>query len=338
MSPTANTTYSVTVTSGAGCTAIASTTVTVNSIPAQPGAITSNSPQCGTSVTFTGGSCPGGCNCYWEASAGGESTTSPGSTPINTMTTAGTYTEYINAQNTTTGCWSGTVSSSGTVNAIPTSPITGRTTICSGNSTTLTASGGGTYLWSSGLGTNSAIIVSPTTKTTYSVTITSIAGCTGTVNTTVYINTGLPSPPIAGISNTSATEIVWNWSDVSSPPTSYMWGTTTTYGSAINNGTSSNYAQTGLTGNTSYSSYVWAYNGCGNSSYTLLMQSTTPIGQCGQQVWMTTNINYGTEITVESEQTPGQKWCFNDIPSNCTTYGGEYEWAIAVNIAYSYNF
>ncbi|HEX2616441.1 MAG TPA: hypothetical protein VHL57_02810, partial [Flavobacteriales bacterium] len=48
------------------------------------------------------------------------------------------------------------------------------TTICSGTSTTLTATGGGTYLWSPGGQTTASIVVSPSSTTTYTVTVTNI--------------------------------------------------------------------------------------------------------------------------------------------------------------------
>jgi subtilisin-like proprotein convertase family protein len=47
--------------------------------------------------------------------------------------------------------------------------------ICAGQSTVLTASGNGSYLWSTGA-TTASVIVSPTTTTTYTVTVTS-TGC-----------------------------------------------------------------------------------------------------------------------------------------------------------------
>lgn len=59
--------------------------------------------------------------------------------------------------------------------------------ICNGASATLTATGGGTYMWSTGA--NTAIItVSPTTTTTYTVTVTSSAGCTATMSRTITVN------------------------------------------------------------------------------------------------------------------------------------------------------
>ncbi len=60
------------------------------------------------------------------------------------------------------------------------------TNICSGESTILTASGGGTYSWSHGLGTGNSKVVSPSSTTTYSVTVTN-NGCTDVASTTVTV-------------------------------------------------------------------------------------------------------------------------------------------------------
>lgn len=49
--------------------------------------------------------------------------------------------------------------------------ITGTLTICNGSSTTLTATGGGTYVWSPGGATTTSITVSPTITTTYTLTV-----------------------------------------------------------------------------------------------------------------------------------------------------------------------
>ncbi|HNW97824.1 MAG TPA: T9SS type A sorting domain-containing protein [Bacteroidales bacterium] len=82
-----------------------------------------------------------------------------------------------------------------TLSISPTSP-----TICSGNSTTLTASGtSASYSWSSG-GTTAAITVSPTTNTTYTVTGT-LSGCTSTSSVTVSVTQTPTTPTITQISN-----------------------------------------------------------------------------------------------------------------------------------------
>ncbi len=56
------------------------------------------------------------------------------------------------------------------ISSIPPS-ITGTLTICKGASTTLTATGGGTYVWAPGGQTTTSITISPSTTTTYTVTV-----------------------------------------------------------------------------------------------------------------------------------------------------------------------
>ena len=76
--------------------------------------------------------------------------------------------------------------------------INGVTSVCNGTSTTLTASGSGTYLWSNGLGTNASIEVTPSTATSYTVTLTDTGGCTDTETATVTVNS-LPTAVISGV-------------------------------------------------------------------------------------------------------------------------------------------
>ncbi|HRO73263.1 MAG TPA: hypothetical protein PK611_06310, partial [Saprospiraceae bacterium] len=60
-----------------------------------------------------------------------------------------------------------------------------------GSSVTLTASGGNTYLWSTG-STNSSINVTPSVTTTYSVTITNNQGCVGVATVTITVKNANP--------------------------------------------------------------------------------------------------------------------------------------------------
>jgi len=80
-----------------------------------------------------------------------------------------------------------------TVNIISTinAAVSGTTTICVGGSTTLTATGGTNYLWSNGAITNS-IVVSPSSSTSYSVTV-STGTCLDTSSTFITVN---PSPSV----------------------------------------------------------------------------------------------------------------------------------------------
>ena len=61
--------------------------------------------------------------------------------------------------------------------------------VCEGQTATLTATGGGIYEWSDGLGNNSSVTVNPSTSTTYTVTVTSASLATCTDNATVTVNT-----------------------------------------------------------------------------------------------------------------------------------------------------
>ena len=52
--------------------------------------------------------------------------------------------------------------------------------------------------------------------------------------------------------------------------------------------------------------------------------------QIGNQCWLKENLDVGT--MVEGSQNQGghngviEKYCYNDDPSNCQTYGGLYQW------------
>jgi uncharacterized protein (TIGR02145 family) len=174
-----------------------------------------------------------------------------------------------------------------------------------------------------------------------------------------------PAIPTAGINTPSQTQIVWNW-NTTDGATGYQWNTSNSYpGVGVNTTVSTLYAQTGLTCNTAYTLYVWAYNTCGNSSYVTLTQTTstcicsyvcqgdgafndTRDGQTygyvniGTQTWMCQNMNYsdnGTYTPLANGQgaTGIQKYCYNDNPDNCCIYGGLYEWNEFMNGAAATN-
>ena len=55
--------------------------------------------------------------------------------------------------------------------------------------------------------------------------------------------------------------------------------------------------------------------------------------QIGSQCWMAENLNIGTRINGDQYQFNNsviEKYCYDDLESNCDTYGGLYQWAEAV--------
>lgn len=155
-----------------------------------------------------------------------------------------------------------------------------------------------------------------------------------------------PSSPTAGIHVTSPTQIIWNWNVVAGA-TGYKWNTVNDYSTATNMGTSTTKTETSLVSATNYTRYVWAYTDCGASVSTELTATTAP-WTCGYpitdardskvyntvligtQCWTKENMNVGTMISGVTTQTNNvtiEKYCYNDLESNCTIYGGFYQWA-----------
>ena len=144
--------------------------------------------------------------------------------PYSYVPVAGNYTYYAQVTNTATGCTNATrvATNNVTINSLPSvSTSATATTICEGQSTTITASGATTYSWQPGGATGSSITVSPTTTTTYTVTGTNANGCIATAIRTITVNpkpamTGNATPgivcPGGAVTFTgSGAGVIWNW-------------------------------------------------------------------------------------------------------------------------------
>ncbi|MFN8337403.1 MAG: hypothetical protein U0T36_00105 [Saprospiraceae bacterium] len=181
VSPGATTEYSVTVTDSNGCQATAAYTVTVHPLPTAN--IAGDNEIClggHTTLTATGGT-----SYLWS---NGETTN--WITVIPSATT-----EYSVTVTDGNGCQA-TAPYTVTVHPLPTANIAGDNEICLGGHTTLTATGGTSYLWSNGE-TTTSITVSPSATTEYSVTVTDGNGCQATAVYTVTVHP-LPTANIAG--------------------------------------------------------------------------------------------------------------------------------------------
>ena len=172
-------TYYVQATNASNCTKVDSFTVTRLNNPVV--SISGDNLVCESSPHILTAS---GAGTYqWST---GENTEAITITP----TTTTTYTVTgIDAN----GC-STEVSKVVNVEALPDVHISGNSTICEGDSTVFTASNGNTYLWSTG-STSNQITVSVAGN--YSVTATSVNGCTASAAATLTVNP-TPSASIAG--------------------------------------------------------------------------------------------------------------------------------------------
>jgi hypothetical protein len=175
VSPTASTIYTVTGTSLNGCVSSANVLVDVqNGSPLNVSGDLSICVGEQTTISVTGA------NTYaWSHGLGTGASVTVNPVVTTTYTVTGTNTQGCpTIQQVTVN-----------VNTLPTVQIAGATSVCSGESVVLTASGGVGYVWGNGLGNASTITVSPTTATTYTVTGTNASGCSTSAQTTVSVNT-----------------------------------------------------------------------------------------------------------------------------------------------------
>jgi gliding motility-associated-like protein len=206
---TATMTY--TVTNANGCTASASETVTVNALPSASISANGTTTFCaGSSVTLVASA---GTNYLWN---NGQITQSI------TVDTAGTYFATIT---NAAGCTANSNSIAVTVNALPAAVVTanGPTTFCEGNNVLLTATGGSSYLWSTGATTQSILV---STSENIQVDVTNASGCTSAAANTIVtvlpvtvatITANGPTAICLGsnvtLSATSGTGLTYLWSN-----------------------------------------------------------------------------------------------------------------------------
>jgi hypothetical protein len=211
VSPTSTTSYTLTVTSPSGLTATLATTVTVNSTPpsissftASPATITAGSSS-SLSATFSGGT--------GVVTPGNISITS--GTPVS-VTPSATTTYTL----TVTGAGNATASTTTTVTVVPAPVITSfsasPTSITAGGSSSLTGAftGGSGIITPGNISATSGtpVPVSPTMTTTYTLTVTNLAGRFVTQTATVTVN---PLPTITSFTASPATITVGNSSSLS---------------------------------------------------------------------------------------------------------------------------
>ncbi|WP_148289368.1 DUF7948 domain-containing protein [Fibrella aestuarina] len=174
-------TYYVKATTSTGCTTILPVSVSFNPLPA----IAFGTPACRPNSTFSV-----------------RFTVSPATATVtaNLGTVQGDSVFNVPAGQTLTltasssGCVSSTTITA--PNCCSIAAALTSATICTGQSATLTATGGTSYTFTGGMvNTTGRLVVSPTTTTTYSVTIGNASGCVSTTTGTVTVNP-LPTPAL----------------------------------------------------------------------------------------------------------------------------------------------
>jgi hypothetical protein len=147
------------------------------------------------------------------------------------------------------------------VNPNPTVAISGSTSICSGKTATLSASGATSYSWTSGV-TSSSAALNPSTTTNYSVIGSFSTGCNNTQTTTITVY-NLPTVSISGngfICSGDTTILI------ASGANTYSWSNSATNAS-ISVSPSINLTYTATGTNT---------NGCANSSIKTITVNARP--------------------------------------------------------------
>ncbi len=213
----ANGTYTVTVSDLSGCTGTA--TATAN-IPAAPT----------VTIGGTNAICVGNNSVLNVGSAFSAYNWSNGATTATTSVTQPNT--YLVTVTDAIGC-TATDDFVVVVNQLPQTQITGSTTICNGNSTTISAGAGfAAYAWSNGATTAST---STTTAGLFTVTVTDAIGCSNTATITLTVSTSL-SPSIATLPYGCNSQVSF---DVGTGFQTYIWssGSTTSTANVSANGT-----------------------------------------------------------------------------------------------------
>ncbi len=137
-------------------------------------------PKCaGGSDTLTAS---GALTYSWSPAAGLDTTS--GAVVVATPTVTTTY--YVTGYDAN-NC-SDTDSITIVINSMPVVSVSGDTVLCSGDSTSLTVSGGTSYLWKPLNLTDSIVTLNPLNTVTYTVVATNTAGCEDSTNVNIIVN------------------------------------------------------------------------------------------------------------------------------------------------------
>lgn len=176
-------TVTLTVTTVGGCTDTRPRQLIIYPLPDLDFTVTNTCAGGSISITNNSTTTNGAIN-SWLWNFGNTNTSTQHTPPDQVYTTPGTYTITLIAS-TSHGC-TDTLAVPVTIYALPTANAGPDQSVCVGASATLTASGGGSYLWDNGA-TTASITVNPAITTNYGVTVTNANGCTDTDSVQVIV-------------------------------------------------------------------------------------------------------------------------------------------------------
>ena len=250
----------VTVTDANSCVGTSAvTSITVNALPSLPIITASGSTSfcTGDSVTLT-------------SSYTGGNLWTPGSATTDAITVSSTG-SYSVTQTDTNSCSSTSAPINVNVSSspLPTIAVTGSTSLCAGQSVTLTAGTSDTYLWSPGGQTTQSIVV--TAAGSYNVTTTNAVACDGVGTSSNTVVTVSPVPTAtAAVASTTGFNVTF--SNTSTGATSYSW-------------------DFGDFSSSSATAPVHAY--ASNGTYNVTLIATN--GTCADTITFTTTLSVGIE-------------------------------------------
>ena len=294
--------YTVTVTGSNGCSATSQITITSDITP--PNATISNNSN-NTLLTCTQSSI--------SLSANGEGTYSwnngLGTNANQLITTPGSYTVTVTGTN---GCTSSAFVNITQNISTPSAAIINNTgpseLTCTQTTISLTATGGSTYSWNNGLGTNATVSVG--SAGTYIVTVTGVNGCSSTAQAVITASAGIPTPTINNLSG--GTELNCLRSSINVSATG---GSTYSWSNGLGNNANATITQPGT-----YTVTATGSNGCSATS----------------QITITRDLSLPNAI-IDNNSNTNELTCTQTSIALTANGGGNYSWSNSLGTSSSVN-
>jgi hypothetical protein len=269
--PLSTQTYTVSGTNANGCVNTAQATITVNQLPTVSAG--ANQSVCaGTAVTLNGS---GASSYVWNNGV----TNAIAFIPVSTQT-------YTVSGTNANGCVN-TAQATITVNPLPTVSAGANQAVCIGTAVTLNGSGATSYVWNNGV--TNAVVFTPLTTQTYTVTGTNANGCVNTAQATITVNS---LPTVSAGANQmvcAGTAVTLNGSGASS----YSWNNGVTNAVAFTPLTTQTYTVTGINA-----------NGCINTAQATITINSLPTVSAGANQ----TVCAGTAVTLNGSGASSYVW------------------------------